>query len=188
MAEKSEPRDYEEIDRLVRNEIDQALEIFRAGDFEARVRRRLAAEKKPGRRRRPLLVRITVPAAAVLITIVAAALTFLILRPGRAPLPVPIDAGPIAAVLGELTHFSDPAVDLTAGPAGEQTPSGMGDTIARVLGASGAGADLQAGPGPDRLDILKGPPLTMKKRMEILFKDKVIERVLMSWAAKAKEV
>jgi len=186
MTEKIQPKDYEEIERLVRGEVDQALEEFRAGDFKARVRRRLAAEKKPVRRRVPLLVKIAVPAAAVLLLVVAAAV-YVIFTPSEAPVRTQIDASAIAAVLRELPRFSAQAVDLTPGPAGEQAPAGTGAAIAGVLGAVGAGTDLQAGPGLSRPEVSKAPRLTMKKRMEILFKDKVIERVLMSWAAKAKE-
>jgi hypothetical protein len=65
---------------------------------------------------------------------------------------------------------------------------GSGGGTATVLSAAGAGQVSQAGPGSIRSDVRKAAPLTMKKRMEILFRDKVIERVLMSWAAKAKEV
>jgi hypothetical protein len=38
-----------------------------------------------------------------------------------------------------------------------------------------------------RTGSLRVPTLSMKERMEILFKDKVIERALMSLAAKSKE-
>jgi len=75
----------------------------------------------------------------------------------------------------------------SAGPAGETAIPATGGAIATVLSAAGAGQVSQAGPGSIRSDVRKAAPLTMKKRMEILFRDKVIERVLMSWAAKAKE-
>ncbi|HSA97104.1 MAG TPA: hypothetical protein VLJ16_13705, partial [Acidobacteriota bacterium] len=100
MTEKIEAGDHEEIDRLIRSEVDQALEKFRAGDFEARVRRLIATEGRPAKKARPLPVKIAVPAAgAVLILAVVAAV--MVFRPGSGPGPAPIEAGPIAAVLRE---------------------------------------------------------------------------------------
>jgi len=185
MIDKIEPRDYEEIDRLIRSEVDQAIERFQAGDFEARVRRRLAAEEEPVRRGASLLLKIAVPAAAVLALVLTAAV--LIFDPGPAPVRIGTGAGPIAAVLRELPPFSGSAPDLPAGPAGGTQVPGTGGAIASILSAAGAGKEGQEGPGPIRPDVQKVAPLTMKKRMEILFRDKVIERVLTSWAAKAKE-
>jgi len=185
MNKTTAPDDFEEIDRLIRVELGQALEKFRAGDFEARVRRRLAAEAEPVRRGASLVLKIAVPAAAVLVLVLAAAV--LIFDPGPAPVRIATDAGPIAAVLRELPPFSGSAPDLAAGPAGETEVPGTGGAIASILNAAGAGKEGQEGPGPIRPDDRKVAPLTMKKRMEILFRDKVIERVLTSWAAKAKE-
>lgn len=186
MTDKIGAKDHEEIDRLVRSEIGQALEKYRAGDPEARLRRRLAAEKKPERRRAPLLARIALPAAAVLL-IVVAAVVYRLVVPSQGPVRTPIEAGPIAAVLRELPPFSGPAPELAAGPAGGTEAPRTGGAIASVIGAAVAGAAVEAGPGPARADLRKAAPLTMKKRMEILFKDKVIERVLISWAVRAKE-
>lgn len=186
MTEKIESREYEEIESLVRSEVDQGLEKFRAGDFEARVRRRLAAEKKPARRRVPLLVKLAVPAAAVLLLVLVAAV-YRNLVPSQGPVRPPIDASAIAAVLRELPPFSGPAPELAAGPAGGTEAPRTGGAIESVIGAAVAGAAVEAGPDPARAGLPKVAPLTMKKRMEILFKDKVIERVLISWAVRAKE-
>jgi hypothetical protein len=41
---------------------------------------------------------------------------------------------------------------------------------------------------PLRLDGLRVPSLSLKKKMEILYKDKVIERVLVVLIGKSKEV
>jgi hypothetical protein len=90
-----------------------------------------------------------------------------------------ISATALVILLGVIAIFNPARVPV-------QAPIDAG-AIAAVLSAAGAGQVSQAGPGSIRSDVRKAAPLTMKKRMEILFRDKVIERVLMSWAAKAKE-
>jgi hypothetical protein len=159
---------------------------FRAGDFEARVRRRLAAEEKPSRRKAPFPAKSAVPAAvAVLLAIVGGVIA--IVYPGRAPVRTPIDPGLFATVLRELPPFARAASDPSATrPPAEETATG-GAAIASVLGSAGPrpeGGAEEAGSGDT---APKAPPLTMKKRMEILFKDKIIERVLLSCAHRSKE-
>ena len=182
MSRKIEPNDLEEIDRLIRNEVGAALVEFRGGDFEARVRRRLAAEERPSRKKTPLLVKSAVPAmAAVLLAVLAGVIA--IVAPGRAP----IDAGLIATVLRELPPFAPAASDPSAGrPPAEETEPG-GGAIARALGSAGSRPEGGAGEAGSGDTAPKAPQLTMKKRMEILFKDKVIERVLLSCAPRSKE-
>ena len=187
MARKIEPGDLEAIDRLIRDEVAQALGRFRAGDFEGRVRRRLAAEAGPTCRRPMPWMQTAVWVSAALWLAVAVTSIVLVIT-NRPSVRAPIDAGPIAAVLGELPPFAGSAPEPAAGPAGETAIPGAGRAIASVLEATGAGKDRRAGPGTIGGGAPKAAPLTMKKRMEILFKDKVIERVLLSCASRSKEV
>jgi hypothetical protein len=187
MSKKIEPSDLEKIDGLIRAEIGQALDHFRAGDFEARVRRRLAAAEKPSRGRAPFLVKSAVPAAgAVLLAILAGVIA--IVDPGRKPVRTPIDAGLFATVLRELPPFARAALNPSAGrPPAKETAPGAG-AIANVLGSAGSRPEGGVGEAGSGDTAPKAPHLTMKKRMEILFKDKVIERVLLSCAPRSKEV
>lgn len=185
MNKTTAPEDFREIDRLVRAEVEEALARFRAGDFEGKVRRRVSAEPLPGRWA-SLPAKLALPAAAALALLVLASVY--LFDPGRPPLRTAIDAGPIAAVLRDLQPFAASAPEPAAGPAGEMGIPGSGGAIASALEAAGPWNDRGAGPDAVGAGALKGTPLTMKKRMEILFKDKVIERVLLSCAPKSKEV
>lgn len=180
MNKTTAPHDFEEIDRLIRAEVGEALSRFRAGDFEGRVRRRALAEEGPGRGIL-LLAKLAIPGAAVLALAVLASV--LLFGPGRPPLRTPIDPADFAAVLGLLPAFSAAPPPQTSG---EPEPSAAGRMLTGVLstfGEMGRAEPVEAGSCPRRV-----APLTMKERMEILFKDKVIERVLLSCASRSKEV
>jgi len=188
MGKSIEPQDLEKIDRLVHAEVVQALEKFRAGDFEGRVYRRIAAEPRPAKGIM-FPAKIAVLVAAVLVLAISAAVT--IFNPSRSPLPVPIDPGDFAAVLSRLPSFSRPASELPSRPAAEAFLSEAGRAFTSVLASAGGAEQAEQGaeeghavrPAPPR-----PAPLTMRKRMEILFRDKVIERVLLSCAHRTKEV
>jgi len=187
MSRKIEPNDLEEIDRLIRNEVGEALAKFRAGDFEGRVRGRIAATKRPAKGIL-FLLKIAVPAAAILLLAVVAGVDLFDPRP--APGPAPIDPGDFAAVLSRLPSFLAPASEQAPRPSGKPALSEAGRAFATVIGSVGGGG--QGEKGAEEENLARGPsprvvPFTMKKRMEILFKDKVIERVLMSLTDRSKE-
>jgi hypothetical protein len=183
MDKKVDDRDLEEIDRLIGNEVDGALKHFRAGDFEGKVRRRIAAGERPGGR--PFLVKIAVPAAAALLLAAAAALVFFATL--RSPAPAPVDAGLFADVLGQFPSFSRSEVGPPPGLGGKEriseTLSGFEDAFVSVK--------RRREEEELRISVHAGKPATpaisMKDRMRILFKDKVIERALMLLSVKSKE-
>ena len=177
------PEDFEEIDRLVQAEVEEALVRFRAGDFEGRVRRRALAEAGPGRRT-PLLVKLTIPAAAVLVLVVLASV--LLFSPSRPPLRTPIDPADFTAVLSLLPAFTATPFEPSPRPVGKADLSPAGRMFMQVFSTVGEGR--RAEPLAVESDLRRAAPLTMKERMKILFKDRVIERVFVSCAPRSKEV
>jgi hypothetical protein len=188
MSEKKvELPDLEEIDRLIGADVGRALETFRAGDFEGRVRRRIAAEPRPAKGITSL-AKIAVPVAAVLALALAGAIY--IFDHGRSPQSAPIDPGDFAAVLSRLPSLSRPSSEPPSRPDAETALAEAGRAFAGVIAAA-RGAE-QGGQGetagsPVRPAPPRAAPLTMRERMEILFRDKVIERVLLSCAHRSKE-
>jgi hypothetical protein len=177
------PEDFEEIDRLVRAEVEEALAHFRAGDFERRVRRRALAEAGPARGIGPL-AKFAIPAAAVLVLVVLASVLFF--SPSRPPLRIPIEPADFTAVLSLLPAFSAPSPETSPQPSGEADLSPAGRMFTKVFSTIGEG--WRAEPVAVESDLRRAAPLTMKERMKILFKDRVIERVFVSRAPKSKEV
>lgn len=183
MNKTTAPEDFGEIDRLVRAEVDEALARFRAGDFEGRVRKRALAEPVPGRRI-PLPAKLAFPAAAVL-ALLALASVYLF-NPSGPPRRASIDPADLAAVLSLLPAFSAAPPEASLRPSEEAELSAAGRMFTRVFSTVGAGG--RAEPVAVESDLRRAAPLTMKERMKILFKDRVIERVLLSCAPKSKEV
>jgi len=184
MNKNIEPQDFERVDRLLQNEIAEALDVFRSKDFEKRLRSRIAAEGKPVRTS-PLLLKLAIPAAAALLIAVSAVL--LVRDASRLSVPGAVDARDFEAALRRLPAFSGEAPELPSVPVGLSRESGAGRVLAGVLAAAGTppaegakDAPVGAAPGRSRA-------LTMKERMKILFQDKVIERVLARWAYRLKE-
>jgi len=189
MSEPLEPCDgMEDIRRLVSAETDEALRRFRAGNFEAKLRARFAppdraAGEAPKRffRLRPLAV--SADAAAHVLLLAGGA--FLVLRHGRK------GGGDDAAVfvkgLGRLPGLES----VVAGPAGvpdhRRTVTASSGPMARVLGQAYEEKKAEE----DRsvpAAAPAAPRLSLKKKLEILFKDRTLERVLLSIHEKSKEV
>ena len=185
MSKKIEPQDLEKIDRLIHVEVGQALEKFRMGDSESRVRRCIAAGPRPAKGI-TFPAKIAVPVAAVLVLAISAAVY--IFNPSRSPLPAPIDPGDFAAVLSRFPSFSRPSSEPLSRTA-EAVLSEAGRAFTSVLASAGGAEQGKQGAAEGR-PVRTAPPraarLTMRERMEILFRDKVIERVLLSFAHIAK--
>jgi hypothetical protein len=184
MTRKIDDRDFERADRLVRAEIDEALAVFRSGDLERRLRSRIAADGQPVPVK-PSLMKIAVPAAALLLLASTAALVlFLTLR---SPVPAPVDPGLMADVLGRFPSLSGPDAGPLPRRGGEERMSEAGGgfedaliLVERRKEEEERGSSVQDGKPA-------APALSMKERMKILFKDKVIERALTLIAVKSKE-
>lgn len=176
--------DFEDIRRLISAEEKEALESFRAGDFEKGLRARVAAAREE---KRPLLLfgkpALLVSAAATAFVLVAAAAALLLFR------------HPEGRMRGETVDFAK-AVGMLPGladvqgsfsirvPSAAPIPAGP---VAKVLARAYAQkreAESRAALPPARLSP---PRLSLEKKMEILFKDRVLERVLVSIREKSKE-
>ncbi|MGZ5453935.1 MAG: hypothetical protein ACXW2R_07015 [Candidatus Aminicenantales bacterium] len=184
MNKKIDARDFEEIERLIRTEIGEALNVSRSPEREARLRKRIDLETKAARAK-STVERLVLPAAASLILAVFAVLVFVVIL--RPPAPAPVDSGLFAEVLGRFLSLSGPAARPPSGLGGEERMSEAGGGFERALAlAERRKAEDERGT-PVRPGKPAAPALSMKERMEILFKDKVIERALTALAAKSKE-
>jgi hypothetical protein len=184
MNKKIDARDFEELERLIRTEVGEALEVSRTPEREARLRKRIDLETKAVRAK-STLQRLALPAAASLILAVSAVLVFfVILRP---PAPRPADHGLFAVVLGRFPALSGPVAGPPQGLGGEEPMSVAGGGFEKALVLAERRKEEEERGIPVRAGRPAAPALSMKERMEILFKDKVIERTLTLLAVKSKE-
>ncbi len=176
--------DFEDVRRLISAEEKEALESFRAGDFEKRLRARIAAAREE---KRPLRLfgkpALPVSAAATAFVLVAAAAAFLLFyRTGR------VGRGEglrLASAVGMLPGLAGAQGDSSVRvPATAPVSAGwVGDVLRRAY-AQKREVESRAALPPASLSP---PRLSLEKKMEILFKDRVLERVLVSIREKSKE-
>jgi hypothetical protein len=184
MNKKIDDGNFEEIGRLIQNDVDEALRVFRSRDFGKRLRARIATDERP-EKAKSLLRRIAVPAAAAALLAVFAAL-FLLYVP-RPPARDPVHPRLFTAVLRQLPSFSRPAAESPSGPAGEAGMSGAGGRFQSALASAERWKEEEARETPSRADRPRVPVLSLKKKMEILYRDRVIERALALMLGKSKE-
>ena len=184
MNKKMDVRDFEEIDRLIQSEVDEALRAFRSWDFVKRLRTRIAADDRPVRAE-SFLKKAAIPAAATLLLAVSAALFLLDVH--RSSGPGPIDPRTFAAVLSQLPSFSRPASVSPPGPAEEAGMFKAGGGFESALASAERRKAKEEGETSVRAGTPRVPALSMKERMEILFRDRVIERALALLTDKSKE-
>lgn len=180
MNKKIDTRDFERVDLLIQDEIDEALDVFRSKDFETRLRNRIAADDRAVAGK-PFLMKIAVSAAAVLL--LAGALVLIVTD--RSPTPGPVDPGLFATVLSQFPSLSRSVAGPFPDPGEDGRISGAGRGFERILASAGRLEEKERGGPMARTIRLKVPALSMKRRMEILFKDKVIERALRLIAVKS---
>ena len=175
---------FDAIERLIREEEGAALEAFRRRDFGRRVAARIEAAGglKTGRSfPRPAFL-----AAAAVLLMIAAGAYFFLHRSG--PRGAGRDAGRFVAVFRELPGLAELASRPAAPPRGETeilpAAASIRDGLA-MAGRQKAGEEESA-PLPKAAPNV--PRLSLEKKMAILFKDKAIERVLVSIREKTKEV
>lgn len=187
MSEPLEPRDdFEDIRRLVKAETDEALRRFRAGNFEAKLRARFAPPDRAagGPPKRLLRLRpLSVPALAAALLLLLAVGAFLLFHREQQ------GAGGETAMFVKAVGMFPGLEGLAAGSAGAAPEGGpaSADPFARVL----AQAYHERRAEEDRTAPAAGPAVphfSLKKKMEILFKDRALERVLLSIHEKSKEV
>lgn len=175
---------FDAIERLIREEEGAALEAFRRRDFGRRVAARIEAAEgiKTGRSfPRPAFL-----AAAAALLMIAAGAYFFLHRSG--PRGAGREAGRFVAVIRELPGLSELASRPAASSQGTTempaVPVSIRDGLA-MAGRQKAGEEESASL-PNAL--ANAPRLSLEKKMAILFRDKAIERVLVSIREKTKEV
>lgn len=184
MGEKQGDRAFEDIAGLIREDRERALERFRKGDFDRRLRARIASVSDE--ERRPLVRRLLVPVSVVLLFVVAAGtLLLLTRRPTTAP---PGGPGRMMTVLERLPAISELALPREAIPSATMPTSSTARAVRAVLVLA-----IREKEAEERMVEIpagrpKGPRLSLEKKMEILFKDRAIERVLLSISKKSEEV
>jgi hypothetical protein len=183
MNKKTDDGDFEEIGRLIQDDVDEALRVFRSGDFGKRLRARIAADERAVKAK-SFLRRIAVPSA----TLLAVSAALFLLNVHRSPAPCPVYPRLFVAVLSQLPAFSRSAAEFPSGPAGMAGMSEAGGGFQSAL-ASAERRKREGEREPTfRPDGMRVPVLSLKKKMEILYKDKVIERALVLLIGKSKEV
>ena len=175
---------FEEISALIKQEEEDALAFFRTRNFKDRLEIRL---QETGGRKPPVLFRrMAVPVlTAVLVLVIAGIFFFILKRPGAVP---PSESTALATALRQLPGFSHPpAWEWTVAP-GQTGTSRLAESVRLVLVA----AEQMKKEKEQRVSIParagKVPRLSPDQKMEILFKERVIERVLLLFRDDSKEV
>ncbi len=189
MSETFDHRDdLEDIRPLVSAETEEALRRFRAGSFEANLRARIAGMDRPSGEapKRPfLLSKPLVPAAVTALVLLLAGGAFLIVRHGRQGAAG--GNGMFVKAVGMLPGLEG----LTAGPGAMAPERGFapdaGNPVASVLGQAYEEKRAEEDRTVPAADSA-APHFSLKKKVEILFKDRVLERVLSSIHERSKEV
>jgi len=181
MKRTADVRDLEVMDRLIRDEIEEALGPFRAGDSEKRLRGRIAQGPEPVRSKR-FLERAAVP--ALLAAAAGAVVLMVVTRPS---VPRPVDLADIVEVLGRFSTLARPAAEPSAAT---DLAAGRPEATAGLEKALAIAAwlkDEDERKAPLRESLGEVPSYSMEERMRILFKDKIIERALEIVKEKSKE-
>jgi hypothetical protein len=175
---------FEEIGKLISEDKERALRSFRQGRFEQKVRSGIAVgvERKRSRSGRKAAVLASV---ASLILVAAGAVLFLFRRSNPIPQGGP---GPMMAVLEELPGISDLVMPRETFPAEATDALGPAQAFRIVLTTSTQQKEEEERRVSAPTENLIAPRLSLEKKMEILFKDKAIERVLVRIFKKSEEV
>jgi hypothetical protein len=184
MAERWDDQEFNEISRLIREEEDRALEIFRQRNFDQKIRVRIAAV--PKRKRGFFGHGMAIPATiAALILIAGGTVVMVTRRPSSSP---ESGSGPIAAILKDLPGITDFVMPKETIPAGPTDAFGPARTFRVVLAMVKQQNREEERNATVPTGSLRVPHLSLEKKMEILFKDRAIERVLVRMFRKSEEV
>lgn len=176
--------DFEEVTALIREEEEDALAFFRTRNFRDKVEIRLRKAAGEGSITRSQ--RKAVPLLATALVLIIAGICILVLnRSGTGP-PREFDA--LASALGQLPGFSHlPGRGWTPSP--DQTGTfRLAESVRQALViAEHAKREMER-----RISIpaeaTKIPRLSPDQRVEFLFREKTIERVLLLLKSDSKEV
>lgn len=186
MDKRASGQGFDEISHLIRSEKEAALAAFRSGDFRSRVRRRWreTGESAPASKVRPAAV----AAAAAAMLVVAAAFIFLVRQPpgtGRRP-----GFQTLASVLGALPGGVTLSREETMAPAASDltVPAALAVSLRSVLVV--AQGTVRGERTPESVSGRAAPVTrtSLFRKMEILFRDRVIERTFLSLRDPSKEV
>jgi hypothetical protein len=180
----------DELRTLIREDEGRALAAFRTGNFEVRVRARIAETAKEPRRRPFFLPGIPAPAVAMALVIVAAVAAAAIMFWPRRPSPL-LTANDIRALWTALD--GSPGVKVLSGPgtseaAGPGRQSELPSSFERILSLFRAQRQARENEAASDLVEKPAPPLSFRDKVRILYRDKVIERALLLAIEKSKEV
>ena len=180
----------DELRTLVQEDQDRALAAFRKGDFEARVRARIAKTAAEPRRHWTVLRSFSAPAVALAFVIIAVAVAAAIMfRPRPSPhlwtagdirgLRAALEASPALKVL------SEPRTQEAARPGSQAENASSFERTLGLLRAEKQTLETEAAP-----DLAERPVrrLSFRDRVRILYRDRVIERALLLAIEKSKEV
>ncbi|MFZ2054726.1 MAG: hypothetical protein WAU81_11065 [Candidatus Aminicenantales bacterium] len=177
--------DFGDISALIRQEEEDGLAFFRTRNFRDRVETHLKGEA--GGKKPPILSQVrAVPVLATVLVLIMAGIFFSILkRPGAGPPP---EFKALASALGQLPGFSYRPRENATAPLGQTETSRLAESVRRVLVSAEKikrreeqGISIPAGP-------VKVPRLSLDQKMEILFKERAIERALLLFKYDSKEV
>lgn len=180
----------DELQTLIREDQDRALAAFRTGNFEVELRARIAeTEKEPGRR--PFFLRgVSAPTLAMVLVIVAAVAAAAIMFWPRRP-SLLLTANDVRALWAALD--GSPGVKVLSGPgtselAGRGRQSEPPSSFERTLSLLQAQRQTRENEPASGLAEKPVPHLSFRDKVRILYRDKVIERVLLVAIGKSKEV
>jgi hypothetical protein len=184
MVEKRDDREFNDIADLICEDKRRALKIFRQGNFDQKVQKRLAAG--PVRKHKLFDHNMIVPASVAALILIAAGLTLLLLRRPREV----SQTGPsrMAAILSEWSGISELTLSREGVPAEATHLSAMAQVVQKVLMLAAKDKEAEERKSLVPSGLPKAPHLSLEKKMEILLKEKAIERVLVSIIEKNKEV
>lgn len=187
MKKKSADHEFEEISSLIRDEEKAALNDFRSRDFRGSVMRKWR-EVRQDVTPRPKLRRMAVWASAAALPVVAVAVFFLV-RQASVPELQP-DFRALASVLGALPGGVSLSREEPVGPGdpGPLDASSLAQSVRSALAVAETTMRLEEVRASSPEPAAAVTRLSLYKKMEILYKDRVIERALLALKDPSKEV
>lgn len=185
MKDELAEQDFEGVSALIKKEEEEALALFRAGDFRHRLETRLR-ESARDERRADLARRMALPAAAAALALIAVGIFFFALkRPGAGPPP---EFRALASALAQLPGFS-PSLELEGTISAEKTgTSRLAESVGQALARAAQTKEKVEENISVPAEKSRVPRLSLEQKMEILFQERAIERALLLIRNESKEV
>jgi hypothetical protein len=184
MKNKLTNHDFEVIAALIREE-EEALEYFRARNFRDRVENRFKEEARGDKPAARIHLRPVPVLAGVMVVIMAGIFIFVLNHPGAGRRS---EFSALASAIGRLPGLSHPPEREWTGQSGQDGTFQLADLIRRTLVKAEQTKRQQELRVSFPAKAVKVPRLSLEQKMEILFQEKTIERVLMLLKDDSKEV